>query len=250
MVGHERKFYTNKPYTETKLSYVNDELVDENGWSIMMAWEKDIMYKTAELLCHPNADFLNIGYGMGYIDKAAEAFGCRSHYIIENHPDVWEQMKKAGWLTLHHVTPLLGDWMDYWSYLPKFDFIFYDTWADPNEILYHKKVVELSKEKGTVSFFNNPRDDLQGLHMEKEIYDLLKENYWIEYVEIDLYQLPSFQKYFEQVKNQKNPDGAFYWSPDWKTYYVPILSLKPAPNVQPNWMKDYDLPKGKPGWSS
>ena len=46
MVGHERKFYTDKPYTETKLSYVNDELVDENGWSIVMAWEKDIMYKT------------------------------------------------------------------------------------------------------------------------------------------------------------------------------------------------------------
>ena len=90
MKGAEYDSYTDVPYLNQKLEFTQDgsALLDGNGYSIMMAWEKDIMYETAKHLAHPNADFLNIGYGMGYIDRAVESYGCRSHYIIEIHQDV------------------------------------------------------------------------------------------------------------------------------------------------------------------
>ena len=247
MKGAEYDSYTDVPYLNQKLEFTQEgsALLDANGYSIMMAWEKDIMYETAKHLAHPNADFLNIGYGMGYMDRAVESYGCRSHYIIEIHQDVWRKMKEDQWMTLHHVHPLLGGWKDYYKHLPKFDFVFFDTWGD-DEVGFMKYAPILMKEKGTFSFFNNPRGDEDGLHMQKAQYDILKENFYIDFIEIDLTKLQSFNQYIHQVNKPQWPNGASYWFPEWTKYYIPICSFKQAPHVKPDWMDE--LPKkGQPG---
>jgi hypothetical protein len=79
----------------------------------MMGWEKPLMIKHAQLMCHkPGLDIINIGFGafaslwrfraysvvggaagLGLFDSAVQELKPRRHVICEAHPDVFEHMK-------------------------------------------------------------------------------------------------------------------------------------------------------------
>jgi protein arginine N-methyltransferase 2 len=207
-----------KPYKDQKLTYSSDgRLLDEYCNAVMMEWERPIMKKSAEVICRNGGKVLNVGFGMGIIDSYIQEQNITEHWIIEPHRDVYKKMFDDGWHLKKNVKILLGDWRWYLKYLPKFDGIFIDTW-DEEVISFHDYVPNILSENGTYSFFNNPREDEGNIHIIDYEYDILSKHFEISLNTLSLDQI-------DDIDKQTN-DGRFYWHPNNKTYYCPILTLK------------------------
>ncbi|KAE8449327.1 hypothetical protein EG329_008228 [Mollisiaceae sp. DMI_Dod_QoI] len=86
-------------YLNSELTFEDDKLLDADANGVMMAWETDIMRQTVDLLIpdlKPGARVLNIGFGMGIIDKMFKDTKPRSHHIIEAHPAVLKKLAEPG----------------------------------------------------------------------------------------------------------------------------------------------------------
>jgi len=207
-----------KNYIEQKLTYTQDgRLLDEDGLAVMMDWEKPIMDRAAEIICRNGGRVLNVGFGMGLIDTAIEQYDIYEHWIIEAHLDVYQKMLEDGWHKLPHVKILYGDWRWYLQYLPKFDGIYIDTW-DEQVWDFHEYIPNILRPNGIYSFFNNPREDEQGLHMMKEDLDLIIPWGDITYEPFEMDHVSSI--------DLQSDNGQYYWHPDWKYYYSPVITLK------------------------
>ena len=80
-------------------------------------WEGPIRRARAAALCCAapslsGSDVLNIGFGMGLFDEAAQALGPRSHTIVEAHPDVWANMHARGWASRPRCALVFGRWQE------------------------------------------------------------------------------------------------------------------------------------------
>ena len=207
-----------KDYIEQKLTYTQDgRLLDEDGLAVMMDWEKPIMDRAAEIICRNGGRVLNVGFGMGLIDTAIEQYDIYEHWIIEAHLDVYQKMLEDGWHKLPHVKILYGDWRWYLQYLPKFDGIYIDTW-DEQVWDFHEYIPNILRPNGIYSFFNNPREDEQGLHMMKEDLDLIIPWGDITYEPFEMDHVSSI--------DLQSDNGQYYSHPDWKYYYSPVITLK------------------------
>jgi len=205
-------------YLQSSLTYTDDgRLLDADGNSVMMEWERPIMEKSAEIICRNKGRVLNVGFGMGIIDSEIDKYDVDEHWIIEVHPDVYQHMFDKGWHLKKNVKILLGDWRWYLQYLPKFDGIYIDTW-DEEITAFHEYVPNLLNKDGIYSFFNNPRDDEKGLHMTDYEFDIINKDCNISFEELQLTNIDSPSKQLTE--------GQYYWHPTWKTYYSPIITLK------------------------
>lgn len=207
-----------KPYIQQILTYTEDgRLMDETGQAVMMEWERPIMEQAAQVITRNGGRVLNVGFGMGIIDTEIEKYPITEHWIIEPHLDVYTKMLNDGWHLKPHVTILYGDWQYYMKFLPEFDGIYIDTW-DEQIWDFLKNTPNMLKKGGVLSFFNNPRGDEKGLHMSQEEYDILSPICQIDFETIELNHIDGPDK--------QTANGGFYWHPDWKTYYCPIVKLK------------------------
>ncbi len=207
-----------KPYIQQRLTYTEDgRLLDESGNAVMMEWERPIMEKSAEIVCRNGGRVLNVGFGMGIIDSEIQKHLVDEHWIIEPHLDVFTKMMDDGWHLKPNVRILHGDWQWFMKYLPPFDGVYIDTWDE--EIWdFLREVPKFLKPNGILSYFNNPRGDENGLHMMQTEFDILNPSFNIEF---ETLEIPSIDGPEKQTTN-----GAFYWHPEWKTYYCPVLTLK------------------------
>ena len=183
----------------------------------MMEWERPIMEQAAQVITRNGGRVLNVGFGMGIIDTEIEKYPITEHWIIEPHLDVYTKMLNDGWHLKPHVTILYGDWQYYMKFLPEFDGIYIDTW-DEQIWDFLKNTPNMLKKGGVLSFFNNPRGDEKGLHMSQEEYDILSPICQIDFETIELNHIDGPDK--------QTANGGFYWHPDWKTCYCPIVKLK------------------------
>ena len=207
-----------KPYIEQILTYTEDgRLMDETGQAVMMEWERPIMEQAAEVICRNGGRVLNVGFGMGIIDSEIEKYPITEHWIIEPHLDVFTKIMEDGWHLKPHVKILYGDWQWFMKYLPKFDGIYIDTW-DEEIHGFLQNTPNMLKEGGILSFFNNPRGDENGLHMPQTEYDILSPICQIDFETIQLENIDG--------PDRQTANGWFYWHPEWKTYYCPIVKLK------------------------
>lgn len=207
-------------YVTRKVIYTDDgRMIDENGYSIMMDWEKPIMEIQAKQIAEQGGDILNIGYGMGFTDYEIEKYNPKSHHIIEIHPEVQNKMLELGWYKKKHVKLYFGDWTSYLYSLPKFDGIYFDTYADDNFRLLVEYLPNILKPNGKMTFFNNPKNDTMGLKYPNNIQDLVERYFKIEFHEFKI-------DFIDSPYRQTGDENRCYWSPFWKTYYSPILSLK------------------------
>lgn len=86
---------------------------------------------------------LNVGFGLGIVDRLFQATQPRSHVIIEAHPQVLAHMRETGVYDWPNVTVLEGRWQDFAAGegLEKlleaadggFDAVFVDTFAEGYE---------------------------------------------------------------------------------------------------------------------
>ena len=195
-----------KGYLETDLTYTSDgNLLDEYGRFVMMEWEKDWMQESAKVICKNGGDILNIGFGMGLIDSFIQQHNPKSHWIIEPHPIVFDKIKKDGWLNKENVNVLFSKWQDVIDDLPQFDGIYIDTWKDNGFYdLFLPKLHKILKPNGIFSFWNRDTN----LNSLIEIKNILKSDFDINYVEINLSNIPKQQ----------------YWSKSNKNCIIPIIT--------------------------
>ncbi len=205
-------------YFDRDLTYTDDgRLLDEDGKAIMMDWEEPIMKKAAEIVTRNGGRVLNVGFGMGYIDSFIEEHDIEEHWIIEAHVDVYTKMLQDGWHLKPHVNILYGDWRWYLQFLPKFDGIYFDTW-DEHQMDFDEYIPNILKDDGIYCFFNNPRFDEHGLHTDPSHHEIITEYADIDFETMDLDWIDD--------KERQNPYNDYYWNPEWKTYYHPIIKLK------------------------
>ncbi|KAH0542938.1 hypothetical protein FGG08_002707 [Glutinoglossum americanum] len=127
-------------YLRSELTFQDDKLLDADANGVMMAWEADIMKRTADLLLpKPGLRVLNVGHGLGIIDTYFQSLSPQSHHIIEAHPAVLAKLRRGGWYEKLGVVIHEGRWQDV---LPKlvqenlvFDAIYFDTFAEDYKAL-------------------------------------------------------------------------------------------------------------------
>lgn len=209
----------NQEYLNQKLTYTEDgRLIDEYGHAVMMDWEDEIMKQQAAHVCRNGGDILNIGFGMGIIDTYIEDHRPRTHWIIEGHPDVQKKIIEDGWLKKPHVKVIFKPWQDVLHYLPKFDGIYFDTWAE-DQRYFDANVKDILKPDGTYTFFNNPRGDEKGIHIAEDSFEILKHFFNFELKE---FRIPKI----DSIESQRT-DGNYYWHPENSIYYSPLCTLRP-----------------------
>lgn len=111
----------NHLYLNSSLRFQDRRILDDDDNGVMMAWETDIMKRTANVLApSPGLRILNIGHGMGIIDTFFQSNSPSSHDIIEAHPGILARMREEGWYDKPGVTIHEGRWQGESGDTPKF----------------------------------------------------------------------------------------------------------------------------------
>lgn len=219
-VAEENPDVTNPRYLESDLKFQNGRLLDQDKNGVMMAWETDIMSRSAKkLLPTPGLRVLNVGHGMGIVDNFFQELSPSTHHIIEAHPAVIEEMKRNGWHEKSGVKIHEGRWQDVLPSLvaegETFDAVYYDTFAESYQDFrefFTAQLIGLLEQDGRWGFFN-------GMGADRQIsYDVYQK-----VVDMDL-----FEAGFEI---------------DWEGIAVPKLDGEWTGVRRPYWMVDeYRLP--------
>ncbi|KKK13427.1 hypothetical protein ARAM_000889 [Aspergillus rambellii] len=191
---------TNSRYLNSDLTFQNDRLLDQDQNGVMMAWESDIMARSAKkLLPTPGLRVLNVGHGMGIVDGFLHEQSPASHHIIEAHPEVVAEMKRKGWHEKPGVTIHEGRWQDIVPGLvaqgEMFDAIYYDTFAESYadfREFFTEQVIGLLDQEGKWSFFNGMGADRQisyDVYQKVAEMDLFEAGFDVEWEEINVPKL-------------------------------------------------------------
>lgn len=212
-------------YLQSSLRFQRGRILDDNSNGVMMAWESDIMKRTAEVLVpSSNLRILNIGHGMGIIDEFFQSKFPSTHHIIEAHPSVCAHMRERNWHERPNVVVHEGRWQDI---VPKlmaegvmFDAIYFDTFAEDYKALrdfFSDSVIGLLDDGGKWGFFH-------GLGADRQIcYDV-----YTKIVEMDLFEA-GFDVEWETIHVPPMDDNEWegvkrrYWA--LKEYRLPVCSF-------------------------
>ncbi|CZT47160.1 related to protein-arginine N-methyltransferase [Rhynchosporium secalis] len=174
-----KKDVNSADYLASTLKFTDDKLLDSDNNGVMMAWETDIMRRTVDLLLPSSsssgqpkagARILNIGFGMGIIDRMFRDTKPSRHHIIEAHPAVlkkvaepdsdfgqaWEGSAPAGAYKIH-----AGTWQTICPLLlaanEVYDAIYFDTFGEDYsqlKLFFTEYLPGLLDSDGTFGFFN------------------------------------------------------------------------------------------------
>ena len=103
---------SNAEYLSRSVRYEGDNLLDTEDDAVMMQWEAPLMEAHAARLCAAGGTVMNIGFGMGIVDRAIQSHAPAGHVIVEAHPMVHAKMLADGWGDRPNVRCLLGRWQD------------------------------------------------------------------------------------------------------------------------------------------
>ncbi|KAG0222732.1 S-adenosyl-L-methionine-dependent methyltransferase [Mortierella sp. GBAus27b] len=211
----------NADYLAQPLHYTEDgdRLLDGDKNGVMMGWELPLMVRHAQVVSpEEGLRVLNVGFGLGLIDKELQKMSPSQHTIIEAHPDVYAHMIKEGWDKKPGVKILFGRWQDVVDQLEVYDGIFFDTFGEYYDDLrsFHEIVPNHLEEGGIYSYFNGLGATNEFFHA---VYNRISElelsemGFSVEYEEMDI-----------GLKEEEwNGMKRAYWTLD--KYYLPICRL-------------------------
>ena len=215
----------NEDYLQSALHFQDGRILDSENNGVMMAWETDVMKRTADLLAPTsNLRILNIGHGMGIIDTFLQGKAPSTHHIIEAHTGVLARMKRDGWYDMPNVIIHEGRWQDVVPRIMEqgilFDAIYFDTFAEEYKALmdfFSDSVIGLLEDAGKWGFFN-------GLGADRQIcYDVYRK-----VLEMDLFEA-GFDTEWETVEVPKMDECVWegvkrrYWT--LREYKLPICEF-------------------------
>ncbi|KAI9904856.1 hypothetical protein N3K66_001385 [Trichothecium roseum] len=173
---------TSEAYLQSNLVYDADKLVDADLNGVMMAWETDIMKRSVAALL-PGDDpsgkrILNIGFGMGIVDRMFRDTRPSRHHVVEAHPSVLEHLSGPGsdfgpsWESSGPEQGAYkihaGKWQDVVPRLleagEQYDAIYFDTFGEDYSQLrmfMMEHIPGLMDMEGRFSFFNGLGADRQ-----------------------------------------------------------------------------------------
>ncbi|KAJ5861220.1 uncharacterized protein N7529_008530 [Penicillium soppii] len=215
---------SNPQYLESHLNIQNDRILDADQNGVMMAWESDIMRKSAKaLLPTPGLRVLNIGHGMGIVDGFFQEQQPAAHHIIEAHDDVVAEMKRRGWDSKPGVVIHQGRWQDVLPGLVAegvmFDAIYHDTFAESYgdfREFFSEQVIGLLEQEGRWGFFNGMGADRQisyDVYQKVAEMDLFEAGFDVQWEEI---AVPKLEGEWEGVRRA-------YWVVD--DYRLPLCKF-------------------------
>ncbi len=209
-------------YLSSTLTFTPDgsKLLDSDANGVMMSWELPIMEKTASLLAPtPGLLILNIGFGLGIIDRLFAATSPATHHIIEAHPGVISKLHHASgetgpdsdpnsnfayfgpqgpWQSQKEGRNVIhaGKWQDIVPTILQegqvFDVIYFDTFGEDYsqlKLFFTEYVVGLLSSEGRFSFFNGLGADRRVCY---DVYcrvvelDLCDAGLDVEWVDVDV----------------------------------------------------------------
>ena len=147
----DHEYMTEEDYLAADLTFTKDEIRLPDGFEVMMEWERPIMERSAEIVCHNHGDVLNVGFGMAIIDTAIQKQGVAAHTIIEAHPQVIERAHR--WAADKKGVRIIPSvWQTALDDLPPQDGIYFDTLMPPM-IPFLVRVPDLLKPGGVFLYF-------------------------------------------------------------------------------------------------
>jgi len=118
----------------TLLFYPDRIEVEEGGVQVMMAWERPLMQRMAQIVTVRGGDILEVGFGMGLSCDAVRAQGPRSHTVIEAHPQIIERAR--AWAQGAANTEIIAArWQEVITELGPFDGISFDIFGGQDQRL-------------------------------------------------------------------------------------------------------------------
>ncbi|KAK3643871.1 Arginine N-methyltransferase 2 [Elasticomyces elasticus] len=217
----------NADYLKSELTYSGDRLMDSDKNVVMMDWETEIMKVSADQLAYkPGLRTMNVGHGMGIVDRMFLENKPSMHHICEAHPAVIKRLRETGWYDKPNVTIHEGRWQDV---LPKLveqgvvlDGIYYDTYAEDYKDLkefFTEYVIALLAPEGKFGIYN-------GLGADRQVcYDV-----YTKVLELDLFEAGLDVEWTDiavpDLKSRNEWDGVRY--PYWgsiKTYRLPTCKF-------------------------
>lgn len=107
-----------KPYREQKLTRDQHTLRDKIGRAVAMIFKDRMMQVGAATICQTGGRVLNIGFGMGLINRYIQKHDIDEYWTIEMHPEGLQYMKDTGWYDKSNVRILKSPWQEYLETLP------------------------------------------------------------------------------------------------------------------------------------
>ena len=214
----------NEGYLQSSLHFQDGRILDDAGNGVMMAWETDIMKRSADLICPKSGlRILNVGHGMGIIDGFFQEKSPNIHHIIEAHPAVLERMKKDGWYDKPNVTVHEGRWQEMVPTIMEegilFDAIYFDTFAEDYKALrdfFSDCLIGLLDDGAKWGFFNGLGADRQICYdvytkvVEMELFEAGFDAEW------ELVPVPEMEREWRDMDRK-------YWT--LQTYRLPVCSF-------------------------
>ncbi len=117
---------------------IMERCLDQDGNMVMAAWETDIMQRSAAALCAGQPEgfaIVNIGFGLGIVDRLIQTYKPARHVIVEAHPDALQLMRDQGWHKIPGVEIVGAKWEDAINdpHSPLaaggFDAVYFDTYS-------------------------------------------------------------------------------------------------------------------------
>jgi spermidine synthase len=141
----------------------NIMLKSNNNYYVMMDWETELMSHHAKIVTKNKGNILEIGFGMGISAQAIQDYGCKTHTIVESHPQILEMLRLWA-IDKENVIIIEGDWFVLKNEIlkRKYDGIWYD--ADCNKMILFKNVIvdECLKKGGIFTYFDPKGNDRYG----------------------------------------------------------------------------------------
>lgn len=217
---------SNQTYLDSKLTFSVDAVVDAGCNAVMMAWETPLMAQHCHVLPIHAKNVLNVGFGLGVIDRLIQDLHPCSHTIIEAHPgalsltaDVYSQMVANGWNEKPNVKIIFGRWQDVLHQLECYDAIFFDTFGEYYADLkqFHDHVPNILDQHGVYSYFNGLCGTNQFFHdvacgiSECDLHECQMQ---VKYIDVEMDKLDD-----DVWKDIRRP----YWS--LPIYRVPVVTF-------------------------
>ncbi|KFY70183.1 hypothetical protein V499_09388 [Pseudogymnoascus sp. VKM F-103] len=229
-----------RDYLASELTSTSTALLDSDANAVMMEWETDIMKLSAALLAPaPGLRVLNIGFGMGIVDRFFAAETPSTHHIIEAHPGVlaslgapdhefgakWEAKGGEG-----RNKVWAGRWQDIAPALlmggEMYDAIYFDTFGEDYgalKMFFEDYVPGLLAEGGRFGFFNGLGADRRVCYdVYTRVAEMDLEGVGMEVQWVDV-EVPIEEGLGKEGEGEWEGVKRRYWTLD--TYRLPICTF-------------------------
>jgi guanidinoacetate N-methyltransferase len=182
-VAGSKRAKIHEEWIKSQAKYGDSQLIID-GQQVMQEWERPYMEAMAKVAAETHGDVLEVGFGMGISSSYLQAFGVRSHTIIECNEGVKKEFEK--WRAKYDdrkITMVVGKWKDVIGQLGAYDSIFFDTYPltedEFNDYViedvtfaahFFESAYEHLRKGGVFTYYSNEIDSLSRRH-QRRLFD-------------------------------------------------------------------------------